>query len=254
MTDISITIVAFNDETDVRNAVSSILEHTAATVSKKIYIVDNSTSDNTLSLLAEENKDVVYESPGENLGFGGGHNYVLKELDSKFHAIVNPDILLTEDSFSVLLTFLEESGAGMAVPRLVDEEGRLQAVYRRELTVWDMAVRMVFPSHFPKRQHYHTMQDMYYGKPFPVPFAQGSFLVIRTPLFRELGGFDRRYFMYMEDADLCRRVNAESSLWYCPDTSVIHKWERGSHKDIHLLKIHLASMIRYFSKWGWRLW
>jgi hypothetical protein len=254
MTDISITIVAYNNETDVKDAVRSIMEQTNGKLSKKIYIVDNSTEANQLSSLAEEYADVVYQRPGENLGFGGGHNYVLPELDSQYHAIVNPDILLTEDSFSVLLSFMEQSQAGMAVPRLLDEKGNLQAVYRRELTVFDMAVRMFFSAHFHKRQYYHTMQDMDYGKPFLVPFAQGSFLVIRTELFRELGGFDERYFMYMEDADLCKRVNKVSSLWYCPGTAVIHKWERGSHKDIRLLRIHISSMFQYFRKWGWKLW
>lgn len=254
MIDISITIVAYNNQADVRDAVRSIMEHTNGRLSKKIYIVDNSTEANQLSSLAEEYEDVVYQRPGGNLGFGGGHNYVLPELDSQYHAIVNPDILLTEDSFFVLLSFLKQSQAGMAVPRLLDEQGNLQAVYRRDLTVFDMAVRMFLPSHFCKRQHYHTMQDMDYGKPFPVPFAQGSFLVIRTELFRELGGFDERYFMYMEDADLCKRVNDVSSLWYCPDTAVIHKWERGSHKDMRLLRIHISSMFRYFCKWGWKLW
>ncbi len=254
MTEFSITIVAFNNEKDVRNAVRSIEEHTAHEISKKIYIVDNSTNENELSSLAEEYGDVIYENPGVNLGFGGGHNYVLSRLDSKYHAIVNPDILLREDSFTVLRSFLEKSKAGMAVPRLLDEEGNLQAVYRRDLTVADMAIRMMFSSHFKRRQHYHTMQDMDYEKPFPVPFAQGSFLVIRTDLFRELGGFDSRYFMYMEDVDLCRRVNEKSSVWYCPDTAVIHKWERGSHKNWRLFRMHLLSMFRYFGKWGWKLW
>lgn len=254
MTDISITIVAYNNEQDVRNAVCSMIEYTAEALSKKIYIVDNSTAKNRLSSLAEEYQEVIYRKTQENLGFGGGHNYVLEELDSKYHAIVNPDILLMEDSFSMLLDFMEETGAGMAAPRLVDEEGRLLAVYRRELTVLDMGIRMFLSGHFKKRQYYHTMQDMDYGKPFAAPFIQGSFLVVRTELFQSLRGFDPRYFMYMEDADLCKRVNQVSSLWYCPDTAVIHKWERGSHKDARLLKLHIQSMVRYFRKWGWKLW
>ncbi|MCI8706269.1 MAG: glycosyltransferase family 2 protein [Lachnospiraceae bacterium] len=254
MTEISITIVAYNDEDDVRAAVCSILECTAAAVSKRLYIVDNSSQKNGLRALGEEYPEVEYLAPGRNLGFGGGHNYVLPRLDSEFHAIVNPDILLTEDSFSVLLDFMREQGAGMAVPKLSDGSGNLQAVYRRELTVMDMGIRMFLPSRFKKRQAYHTMQEMDYGKPFLVPFAQGSFLVIRTELFRELGGFDKRYFMYMEDADLCRQVNQRSSLWYCPYTTVIHKWERGSHKDRKLRNMHIASMVRYFQKWGWKLW
>lgn len=254
MTDISIAIVAYNNETDVRNAVSSMEEYTARSLSKIIYIVDNSTKENMLSSLEEEYQDVIYLKPGKNLGFGGGHNYVLEKLDSRFHAIVNPDILLKEDSFSVLLDFMEQKEAGMAVPRLLDENGELQKVYRRELTVLDMGIRMFLSGHFLKRQNYHTMQDMDYHLPFPVPFAQGSFLVIRTELFRELGGFDQRYFMYMEDADLCKQVNAISSLWYCPKTAVIHKWERGSHKDSRLFRIHMTSMLQYFRKWGWKLW
>ena len=254
MTDISITIVAYNNEEDVRNAVCSILECTAVTISRKIYIVDNSTQENSLKELEEEYPEVIYLNPGKNLGFGAGHNYVLSRLDSNYHAIVNPDIILTEDSLSILMDFMEKKGCGMAVPKMTDAKGELQAAYRRELTVFDMGIRMFLSSHFKKRQAYHTMQDMDYGKPFPVPFAQGSFLVIRRELFQKMGGFDERYFMYMEDADLCRQVNGCSSLWYCPDTTVIHKWERASHKDKKLMKIHMVSMVRYFQKWGWKLW
>lgn len=254
MTDLSIAIVAYQKEEDVKNAVRSILEHTAPDIRKKLYIVDNSEQENGLKAFSERCPDVFYERPGRNLGFGGGHNYVLPHLDSKYHAIVNPDILLTEDSLGILMRFMDRRQAGMAAPRLVDEGGNLLPVYRRELTVLDMGIRMLFPGHFQKRQRYHTLQEMDYGRPFEAPFIQGSFLMVQTELFRRLGGFDRRYFMYMEDADLCRRVNQCSSLFYCPDTSVIHKWERGSHKDFHLLKEHIRSMCRYFGKWGWRLW
>lgn len=254
MTDISITIVAYNDEEDVRNAVCSIMEHTAVTIQKKIYIVDNSTNKNQLEAFCNQWDEVYYRKPQENIGFGKGHNYVLPELDSKYHAIVNPDILLKEDSFQILLDFMEKHQVGMVVPRMTDENGNFQAVYRRELTVLDMGIRMFLSSHFKKRQAYHTMQDMDYTKPFQVPFAQGSFLVIQTELFRQFGGFDTRYFMYMEDADLCKQVNACSSLYYCPDTTVIHKWERASKKNGKLRRIHIASMFRYFCKWGWKLW
>ena len=254
MTDISITIVAYNNEEDVRNAVCSILECTAVTISRKLYLVDNSSQKNSLKELEQEYPEVTYLNPGKNLGFGAGHNYVRSMLDSKFHAIVNPDIILTQDSLSILMDFMERMECKMAVPRMTDEKGTLQAAYRRELTVLDMGIRMFLPFCFRKRQAYHTMQDMDYQKPFPVPFAQGSFLVISTELFQQIGGFDQRYFMYMEDADLCRQVNRQDSLWYCPDTTVIHIWERGSHKDKKLMKIHIVSMIRYFQKWGWKLW
>lgn len=254
MIDISIAIVAYHNETDVRNAVCSIEEHTAVTISKQIYIIDNSIQPNSLADLSQEFSDVIYMRTGENLGFGGGHNYVLPDLESKFHAIVNPDILLKEDTFSILFEFMKDETIGMAVPRMVDEQGMRQDAYRRELTVADMGIRMFLPGCFRKRQQYHTMQEMDYTKAFEVPFAQGSFLFIRTELFCRLGGFDPRYFMYMEDADLCRRVRQEKRLVYCPDTTVIHRWEKGSHKDMKLLLCHVISMMKYFHKWGWKLW
>lgn len=255
MKDLSITIVSYHNEEDVKKAVASIEAHTPASISKQIYIVDNvepAVAESPLAELAEQYEDVTYLPTGKNLGFGGGHNYVLEQLDSKCHAIVNPDIILEEDAFSKLLAFMEQESVGMCVPRLVDEEGKLLAVYRRELTVWDMFIRMFLKGAFKKRQAYHTMQDADYSKPFEVPFAQGSFLVIRTELFKELGGFDERFFLYMEDADLCKRVNKVSRLCYCPDATVIHKWEKGSHKSGKLFKLHVQSMITYFGKWGWR--
>ena len=96
------------------------------------------------------------------------------------------------------------------------------------------------------------MYDADYTQPFQVPFAQGSFLVIKTELLQELKGFDERYFMYMEDADLCKRVNEVSKVMYFPGTTVKHKWEKGSHKNRKLFKIHLNSMKQYFKKWGFR--
>lgn len=253
MTDISITIVAYNNESDVRKAVCSILEHTPSDISKKIYIVDNSTQPNSLEPFSEEHPEVIYDKTPENLGFGAGHNRVLPLLDSRFHAIVNPDILLTEDSFGILIRFLEETSAGMAVPRMVDAQGIPQKTCRRELTVLDLLIRHL-PFGFRKRRAFHTMQDMDYDSPFPVPFAQGSFLVLRTQLFRELGGFDEHFFMYVEDVDFCRRLNAVSSLYYCPRTTVIHRWEKASHTDKALRREHLRSILFYFHKWGWKLW
>ena len=98
MKDLSVAIVAYNDEEDVKNAVESILRWTPDFISMTLYIVDNSTKETGLKAL-ENNPNVVYINIGKNLGFGGGHNVVLPKLDSKYHAIVNPDILLKEDAF-----------------------------------------------------------------------------------------------------------------------------------------------------------
>lgn len=67
---------------------------------------------------------------------------------------------------------------------------------------------------------------------------------------KETYGFDEWYFMYVEDADLCKRINQVSQLKYYPYTSVIHLWGKESQKNLKLLKWHMQAMIRYFVKWG----
>lgn len=256
---LSICIVVYRKYDEVIEAVDSIEKYTSKQLRKTVYIVDNSQSGAVApERMAFEKRmkqysDVVYLDTEENFGFGKGHNFVLDRLDSEYHAIVNPDILLKEDSFSKLIFYMDNNpDVGMCVPKLVTADGEMQLAYREDPTVADMFIRMFCSGLFPKRVAKHTLQNRDYSKPFQVPFAQGSFLVVRTELLKELKGFDDAYFMYLEDADLCRRVNECSKVMYCPDTEVVHKWEKASHKNWELFKIHVKSMNHYFKKWGWK--
>ncbi len=255
MCDISLSIVAYRNYADIVEAINSIEAYTTNDIKKKIYIVDNSCLDESdedrkaFEKNLSKYSDVIYLDVGDNVGFGKGHNYVIDKIDSEIHAIVNPDILVEEDSLAKILDFMRKNKVRACVPKLVNEEGTMIKAYRREITPFDMFIRMFCPGLFKKRKAYHTMNDMDYSKQFVVPFAQGSFLVIETKLFKELNGFDDRFFMYMEDADLCKRINQISEVVYFPDTYVIHKWEKGSHKSFKLFRIHVSSMLKYFRKW-----
>ena len=256
MDNISITIVAYHNYADIKEAIHTIEKYTDKNIKKHIYIVDNGAEsgrniDDFKNFISVYN-DVENLDTGRNLGYGKGPNYVIDRIDSKFHAIVNPDIILKEDSFNKLISFMNtDEGIGMCVPKLIDEYGNMQLAYRKDPTVFDMFIRFFCKRLFQNRMKSHTLQDKDFTVPFQVPFAQGSFLIIRTQLFKSLGGFDDDFFMYMEDADLCRRVNQKSRLMYCPDTEIIHKWERDSHRNSKLFIAHLKSMKKYFCKWGY---
>lgn len=254
--DITFSIVAYKNYSQIINAVNSINKYTQSYI-KEIIIVDN-TEGEFLSEYSKEIdilkdlKNVTYIQNQCNLGFGKANNIALAKARGQYFVICNPDIILIEDSFSKIIPYLEENPeVGAVIPRLVDKDMNIEPVYRRDITLKDIIVRYINPGGlFNKRRAYHTMQDMDYSKPFKVPFGQGSFLVVRVAIMKKLNGFDDRYFMYMEDADLCKRVNKVSVLEYFPSTSVIHLWQKGSHKDLKLLKWHFQSMIKYFRKWG----
>lgn len=255
--DLSVSIVAYHNYDDIKKAVETMEKYTDVSLTKKIYIIDNGANNietneikNFIQFLSQY-KDIEYIDSKSNLGFGKGHNQVLNAIDSNFHAIVNPDILFKEDTFFKIISYMNSrNDVGMVIPKIVDEDGNMQNVYRIEPQIFDMFIRFFCPKLFPKKMKKITLQDKDYSKEFQVPFGQGSFLVIRTELLKKINGFDDRYFMYMEDADLCKRVNQESKLMYFPGTEVIHKWEKGSHKNKKLFKYHVQSMIKYFKKWG----
>lgn len=257
---LSITIVVYKKYDDVLLAVHLIEHFTDTKLSKKIYIVDNSVyaDDNhykqTFLDTLSNYKDVEYIDTKKNLGFGKGHNYVLPQLNSNFHAIVNPDIVLYSDAFSPLISFLQQNpNVGMTAPILTDEYNNIQPVCRRDLTLLDLFCRSFHLKCFEKRMKYHVMAEVDMSKDFECPFIQGSFLVVRTEIFKKIKGFDERYFMYAEDADLCRTIRHQSKIIVHTDVKVVHKWEKASHTNFKLMKIHLISLLKYFCKWGWKL-
>lgn len=254
---LSACIVAYNNYEDIKAVISSMEKYTSPELAKKVYIVDNGVNISSTYEIEAFKKyvnrflDVEYIDAGGNLGFGKGHNQVIDMMDSEYHAIVNPDILFCEDAFSEIIKWMDrEDDVGMVIPDIRDESGKRQLVYRDELTVFDMFIRFFCKGLFPGRIRKHTLQDKDYSKPFQVPFGQGSFLVVKSELFKELGGFDDNFFMYVEDADLCKRINQVSKIMYFPGARVIHKWEQGSHSNKRLFKYHVSSMKYYFKKWG----
>lgn len=256
---LSVSIVAYHNYEEILEALQTLERYTPPKLGTQIYIIDNGNDEehHSQSLTFQQKiaayTNIEYIDPGKNLGFGKGHNLVLDSLKSEYHCIMNPDIVFIEDAFSPIIKYLDTNlDVGMVIPNLIDEGGDRQKVYRKELTVFDMFIRMFCKNLFPKRVAEHTLQNEDYSKPFQVPFGQGSFLVIRTELYKRLHGFDDGFFMYLEDADLSKRVNQVSKLMYFPGATIIHKWKQGSHKNLRLFKYHVNSMRYYFHKWGYK--
>ena len=97
----------------------------------------------------------------------------------------------------------------------------------------------------------YTMKDQNITTVKDVDFCTGCFLVTRTNYIKKIGGFDERFFLYFEDADLTRRLKEFGRTVYNPHIQVLHEWKRESSKSYKMFIISLKSMIKYFNKWGW---
>ena len=252
---VTASIVAYGGYEEVAAAAKSLLCCTKG-VDLTLYLVDNASPDGTGKKLIEtfgSMPGVKLRCLEKNLGFGGGHNAVLDELDSVYHVVANPDILLQTDAVSALCGYLDRHPeVAMVTPRLFFPDGREQYVPRRRPTVMALLARQL-PLRFLKRyEDHYLMRDEDLAQEQEIGFCTGCFFVIRTSVLRRVGGFDRRYFMYVEDADLTRKVMAEGKVVYWPGAQVIHAWHRSPSKKLSSFLRQLWSMGIYFRKWGLR--
>ena len=253
---LSACIVAYCDYDEVCAAVRSILQHTPGELA--LYVVDNASPDGCGTRLAAtdfSDPRVQVICLPENLGFGGGHNAVLPHLNSQVHFILNPDILVETDVLHEMAAWLlSHPDVAMATPQLYYPDGRIQHLPRRKPTPWALFARQLAPrmpgSIFDRADRHYTMQDEDLSIPRPIEFCTGSFMAVRTQVFRQIGGFDQDYFMYVEDADLTQKVLRCGKVYLVPQFRAIHAWHRAPMRDAGKFRMQLSSMMRYFKKWG----
>lgn len=243
-------IVTYNNIATIDNALGSLLKCTE--VPFRLYVVDNGSTDGTIEHIENIYPEITLIKSSGNIGFGAGHNLVLDKLDSDYHVIINPDIIVKDDVIAKLAGFLDEnSDIGMASPEIRFPDGRLQILGKKNPSpAFLVASRLRGNGEPGKLLKEYAMLDRDLSKPTDIENATGCFMFIRTSLFKEIGGFDSRYFMYFEDCDLTREVNRRSRAVYYPAATVYHEWGRESKKNFHLKLVQIKSMISYFRKWG----
>lgn len=252
MNRVSACIVTYNNKDKVAETIQSIFEHTAG-VELQLFVVDNCSSDGTADFIENAFDRVTVIRAKRNAGFGAGHNMVLPFLESDYHVVINPDILLKTDALSELASYAQEhTDVGLLSPKIIFPDGSEQILGKKNPTVRYLGGHRISKKGgeiSPLMKEY-CMLDMPEGEPFEISNASGCFMFFRTDVFKKLGGFDERFFMYLEDCDIARRAAEISKVLYFPSVEVVHLWERASKTSKKLLLVHVQSIIKYFLKWG----
>ena len=255
MYDCTASMVIYNNPPEVvRRTATSFLD---TECSVQLTIVDNSPTTDLRS--AFDGLPVSYHSYGKNVGYGRAHNWaIFQAKPSKYHLVLNPDILIPPGTIRSLITFMENNpDVGMVCPRILNEDGSDQYLNKRYPSVMDFFIRRFLPHPFDplfrQRLDHYEMRDVGYDETCEVEVMTGAFMFCRANVLKTLAGFDPRYFLYLEDFDLSRKFRQNGSRTvYCPQAAVIHYWTRESHKNIRMTMIFIVSMCRYFNKWGWK--
>lgn len=254
---ISFCTVTFNNEDKIASFIENIESLESNLFNITLYIVDNLSTDETVKIVNEYQKkfnNIKLIISKRNDGFGAGNNCVLPFLTSDYHIVTNSDVLVPNVSvIEKLIAYMESNqDVGLLSPKILNTDGSIQKLYKHNPSVLDMAIRFLSPNILKKRQAWFVHEESHYSKIGQIDHASGAFMFFRTSIFKKIGGFDERYFMYMEDADITRQVNLVSKAMFYPKVSVVHEWQRDSHKKIRYMMFTLKSMGQYFHKWGWK--
>ncbi len=252
---LSACVVMYGGAEEVRRCIDTIVHHTSSD-DFTLYLVDNVSPDGALQILQNEGlpSQVVALPQKENKGFGTGHNTVLPLLHSKYHAVINPDIEVNTDVLNQMADWMDaHPDVAIANPRLIFPDGSPQYTAKRRPALLPLIARQIPFSFLQKYNRHYLMLDEDLSAPVDVEFCSGSFFMIRTDIFRKIGGFDEGYFMYVEDADITQKALCHGRAMYLPQISVTHVWHRDAHRKTKQFLWQLRSMFRYFKKWGFRL-
>lgn len=240
--------MTYNCRDQAITACRSVIENTSGR-NLKFYVIDNNSRDGTAEAINKFPEIKLIRSP-ENLGFGAAHNKVLSESIGKYHFVINPDIRFSEDILSEMANFMDENpDIALCCPKILNPDGSEQRLPCRRPTFKRLFFGRLarFGKVFRKIREEYTSHDS--DGVCDLDFCTGCFFVIRGDVFKKLGGFDERFFMYLEDADLTLRAEKYGRTVTAPQFSVTHEWNRDSARSIKYFLIHLQSCFKFLYKW-----
>lgn len=186
-------------------------------------------------------------------GFGANHNSAFERCNSRWFAILNPDLALAgPEPFTDMMAHgvaSAVSNVAVIAPQVVSVALVPEDSVRANLTPWSLVRRRLLGD----RKPLDAKRAARRGTPFY--WLAGMCLLVRTDAFRTLGGFDERFFLYCEDFDLCARMyNSGYAIMLDTEVRIIHEAQRDSHRSLRHLRWHLSSLLTvWLSAAFWRV-
>jgi N-acetylglucosaminyl-diphospho-decaprenol L-rhamnosyltransferase len=253
--DLDIVIVSWNAGDLLRSCLRSLAQARSSTQARwNVVVVDNASTDGSADRLPGELPQLRLLDNRKNIGFGAACNQGARAGAAAAILFINPDIEVEAGQIDAALAYLERQGnerIGVIGVRMRDENGQLQPSTARQPTPGQLlaqaaALDRAWPRLFPP----HFMIGLDHAETHKVDQVMGAFLLIRRTLFDELGGFDERFFLYYEDADLCLRVRqAGWDVVHFAGTGVCHAGG-GSTRKVKAWRLYLLlrSRVQFVAK------
>ena len=242
--ELSVIIVNYNGGEELRRTLLSL-----NSVNYEVIVVDNASTEGVIKTLEEEFPQYKFIFLSKNYGFAGGVNKGISYSTKEFVYLVNPDTVVNTKAVDLLLDFIKRNKKTGAVSGFIVTKGELLPAARRYP---NSIIQMsgIFKRVFGFQKYmYRDLLDV--KKPQKVHAVSGTFMFLRKKAFFDVGMFDERYFLYMEDIDLCRKLWSKGwEVWFLPEVLGDHI-KGDTYRDVTILKYHhVKSAFKYFLKWG----
>lgn len=233
---VTVSVVSHGQGRLVREVLACLDDACAGHIVKAVVTVNIPEADDLTGLRFTFPVEVVLNQKPH--GFGANHNAAFQRCSSEWFLVLNPDITFAQDPIAPLLGQAAPD-VGLLAPRIVEPGKEAPEPHRGLLTPAEVLLRHLLGPRAPASPEW----------------VAGMFMLVRAEAFRQVKGFDPRYFMYVEDADICARLRlAGWRLQSVDDVHVIHEAQRASRRRLRPLLWHLGSLLKWWtSPQFWRL-
>ncbi len=252
---LTVGIVNYNTKRELKKCIESIRK-TPPKCSYQIIIVDNNSKDGSKEFLKQiKQKNIKCILNKKNRGFGAACNQIAKMQNSHYILFLNPDVEVRKNSINKLINFLKNNEkVGVVTGKLLFPDGSLQLSCRKFPTIIrvlfgrESFLRKTFPNNIISKEY--LMSEVNYNTiQFP-DWIRGAVMLFKIDIFKKIGGFDEKFFLFFEDTDICLRLREKGyKTAYLPEAVFYHKLAASTkERQLKTKIIHNISMFYYIKK------
>jgi GT2 family glycosyltransferase len=255
--DVSIIFVNYNTYTLTIEAIASVYKYTKK-LNFEIIVVDNDSIDDSVNEIIKKFPNVNIIKNTKNIGFGRANNIGMEIAKGKYLFLLNTDTYLLNNAIELFFEFMEKKGnynVAVVGGHLYKPNGDW-SVSSGHFPNFKLFIKGSFWRHFYKKRFYEsevlspTLIDNNY--PYEVDYISGADFFVRSEAIKKVGGFNKSFFMYFEETELCLRIKKRlpsSKVMVLAQANIVHIGQGSTLESIKSLKfklLYLKSKSLYF--------